>query len=41
MDILHSKVKQGKEDNNGLLLIPGDVVNDRKIIYIIQTEYFL
>ena len=40
MDILHTQIQQRQKNNDGLLLIPGDIERDRQLINIIKTEYF-
>ena len=41
MDILDSERQQRQQHQHGFLFIPGDIVNDRKIVDVIQTEDFL
>ena len=41
MNILYTEIKKCKKDNNSLLLIPRNVVYDRKFIYVLKLEYFL
>ena len=41
MDVLHSKIEEGKEDYYGLLLIPCDVVGYGQFIDVVLTEYIL
>jgi hypothetical protein len=40
MNILYTKCQQSQENQNGFLLIPGDVVDDWQIIDIIEFKYF-
>ena len=39
MDVLHAEVEQGKENDDGLLLVPRDIVGNRKIVDVIQAEH--
>ena len=41
MDVLHSEVEEGKKYYYCLLLIPSDVVCDRKVIDAFYSKYFL
>ena len=41
VDISDSKGKQSQEYDHRFLLIPGDIVHDRKVVDIFQFEYFL
>ena len=38
MDVLDTQVKQGQQDDDRLLLVPGNIVNNRQIVDIIQVE---
>ena len=41
MDVLHTQVQQGQENDNSLLFIPGNVVHDGQLVHIVQAEDFL
>ena len=41
VDVLHAEMEQRKENNDRLLLVPRNVVRNRELVHIIQTEYFL
>ena len=41
MDILDSERQQRQQHQYSFLFIPGNIVNDRKLINIIQTEQLL
>lgn len=41
MDLLYAKIQQGQQYDDRLLLIPGDIIDDRQVIDILQAEYFL
>ena len=41
VDVLDTQVKECKEDDDGLLLVPCDVVSDREIVEVFETEGFL
>ena len=39
VDILHAEVEQSEENDDGLLLVPRDVVGNRQIVDVIQAEH--
>ena len=41
MDVLDSKIKQGKENDDCFLLIPCDIVGDRELVDIVKAKNFL
>ena len=41
MDILDSERQQRQQHQYSFLFIPGNIVNDRKLVDVIQPEYFL
>ena len=40
-DILHTELQQGQEDGHGFLLVPGNIVDDRQIVDIVEAEDLL
>ena len=40
VDIFHTKIQEGEKHNNGFLFVPGDIINDWKLIDIVEFEYF-
>ena len=38
MDVLDAEVQQGEQDDDGLLLVPGDIVGNRQLIDIVEAE---
>src|SRR5699024_1718403 len=41
MDVLNAEIQQGQQHDDGLLLIPGDVVDDGQVVDVIQSKDFL
>ncbi len=41
MDILHTEVEEREQYDDSLLLVPGDVVGDRKLVYAVKAEDLL
>lgn len=41
VDMLYAQTQQGQQDNDGFLLVPGNVVHDGQFVDIIQLENFL
>ena len=41
VDILHAQVQQGQQHDDRLLLIPGDVVDNRQVVDVVQAEDLL
>ena len=39
VDVLHAEVEQSEENDDGLLLVPRDIVGNRKIVDVIQAEH--
>ena len=39
--MLYAQTQQGQQDNDGFLLVPGNVVHDGQFVDIIQLENFL
>lgn len=40
MDVLDAQVQQGQQNNNGLLLIPGDIVDNGQVFTIMSSDEF-
>ena len=40
MNILHPEVQKRQQHDDSFLLIPGDIIDDRQIVDIIQSEDF-
>ena len=41
MDVFDAQVEEGQKNDDGLLLIPGNVVDDGQVVDIVQAEDFL
>ena len=41
MDVLDSKVQKREEDDDGLLLIPADVIRDGQLVHVVKAENLL
>ena len=41
MDVLHAEAEQGEQDDDGLLLVPSDVVGDGQLVHVVQAKHFL
>ena len=38
VDIFHTKIQEGEKHNNGFLFVPGDIINDWKLIDIVESN---
>ena len=41
MDVLLTQVQQGQQDDDGLLLVPSNVEDERQLVDVIEAEDFL
>ena len=41
MDVLHTQVQQGQQDDDSFLFVPGNVEDQGQFVDIFQTEDFL
>ncbi len=41
MDVLHAKVKERQQDDDGLLLVPCDVEGERQLVDVVKAENLL
>ena len=39
MDVLHAQVQQSQENDDGLLLVPGDIESNRQLVNIVESKH--